>query len=161
MHQTGGDPGDHTLFYHHAIAHFAPSSRLMDATAAMQGVYSKQNTSRQTAPKGVSIAYKALLSGISTDRVETTLSFASIPVMRAVDIRQSPKPRGRKMGAIQPATRASMLFWESATMRNFGSKVCKTQITMVATKITVNARVRKSFAFSQSNCATFFAPGIR
>ena len=40
-------------------------------------------------------------------------------------------------------------------------KVCKNQITIVATKMTVNARCRKSFALSHKSCPTFFAPGMR
>ena len=37
------------------IAHFAPSSRLIDDTAATHGVYSKQNVKKLAALKGVII----------------------------------------------------------------------------------------------------------
>ena len=97
----------------------------------------------------------------STFKVETTLSLAMNPVIKAVDIRQSPKPRGFKAGAMTPAAAASMLSWESATMFRWKSKVCRNQMTMVATKMTVKALWRKSFALSQSSRPTFFAPGSR
>ena len=41
------------------VAHLPPSSRLTDATAAMQGVYSRQNTSRGAACAGVRAAVRA------------------------------------------------------------------------------------------------------
>ena len=82
-------------------------------------------------------------------------------MISAVEMRQSPKPSGAKTGAIQPATTARMLSFESATMLRRRSKVCKNQITIVAMKITVNARCKKSFALSQSKRPTFFAPGMR
>ena len=97
----------------------------------------------------------------STDKVETTLSFAIKPVISAVEIRQSSKPSGAKTGAILPEMTARMLSLESATRFRCVPKVCRNQITIVARKITVNARCRKSRAFSQSNWPTFFAPGIR
>ena len=52
----------------------------------------------------------------STVRDETTLSLAMKPEIRAVTIRQSPKPTGRNTGASTPARRARMLSCESATM---------------------------------------------
>ena len=97
----------------------------------------------------------------STDRVETTLSLAMNPAMRAVQIRQSPKPRGANRGEISPAVMARMLLWASATMFRWKSKVWRNHTTMVARKITVKARWRKSLALSHSRWATFFAPGIR
>ena len=97
----------------------------------------------------------------STDSVETTLSLAMKPVISAVEMRQSPKPSGAKIGAIQPATTARMLSCESVTILSRVSNVCRNQITIVAIKMTVNARCRKSFALSQSSRPTFFAPGIR
>ena len=90
-------------------AHLPPSSRFTDATAATQGVYSRQNTSRLRAERGV-IAVEILAAlPYSTVKVETTLSFAIKPDMRAVEARQSAKPRGANIGAITPATSASML----------------------------------------------------
>ena len=55
---------------------------------------------------------------------------------------------------------ARILFCESAVRLKCRSKLCKNQITIVATKITVNARCKKSFAFSHNNCNTFFNAGI-
>ena len=79
----------------------------------------------------------------------------------AVQMRQSPKPSGAKSGAMTPESAASRLCCESATTLRRRSNVCKNQMTMVATKMTVKARWRKSFAFSQRSWATFLAPGRR
>ena len=79
-------------------AHLPPSSRRTEAMAATQGVYSRQNTSSGTAVPSVSS--EVIPSPTSTIRVETTLSLAMKPVISAVEMRQSPKPRGLKMGAI-------------------------------------------------------------
>ena len=84
-------------------------------------------------------------------RVETTLSLAMKPVISAVDTRQSAKPSGAKRGAMQLATSAKMLSCGSAVKLSCGSKFCKNQMTMVAIKITVKARSKKSRAFSQSS----------
>ena len=86
-----------------------PSSRLTAATAAMQGVYSRQNTSRGAACAGVKAADRAAVEPKRISRVDNTLSLAIKPVMRAVDTRQSAKPRGANSGAISPAICARML----------------------------------------------------
>ena len=91
------------------VAHLPPSSRLTAATAAMQGVYSRQNTSRGAACAGVKAAYRAAVEPKRISRVDTTLSLAIKPVMRAVDTRQSAKPRGANSGAMSPAICARML----------------------------------------------------
>ena len=128
-----------------------PNSRLTDAMAAMQGVYSRQNTKSPSAASGVMAATSVAVEPNSTDNVETTLSLAMTPVTSAVETRQSPKPSGANTGAIHPATTAKMLSCESATTFNPKSNVCKNQMTMVAMKMTVNARSRKSFAFSRAS----------
>ena len=46
---------------------------------------------------------------VRTVRVLTTVSLAVMPVIRAVEALQSPKPSGAKIGAIAPASRPSML----------------------------------------------------
>lgn len=58
----------------------------------------------------------------------------------AVEMRQSPKPRGLKMGVIRLPTKARRL--ESGVAATFRrvSNVCRNQITTVATKIIVKAR---------------------
>ena len=127
----------------------------------MQGVYSKQNTSRGAAAAGESAAPSAAEEPYRMVRVETTLSLAMKPVISAVDTRQSAKPSGAKRGAMQLATSAKMLSCGSAVKLSCGSKFCKNQMTMVAIKITVKARSKKSRAFSQSSWQTFFRPGRR
>ena len=119
--------------------HFPPSSRLIDATAATHGVYKRQNTNNEAAVNGVSMLNNIVFDGMSTDNVDTTLSFAINPVISAVEILQSPNPNGLKIGAIIPATEARILFWESATILKCKSNVCKVQITIVAIKIMVKA----------------------
>ena len=98
---------------------------------------------------------------VNTVNVETTLSFAIKPVINEVDILQSPKPRGANIGAITPAIPASMLSFESLTTPRWKLNVFKNQITIVAIKITVNALVKKSFAFSHKRCNVVFALGSR
>lgn len=137
------------------VAHLPPSSRLTDATAAMQGVYSRQNTSRGAACAGVRAAVRAAVEPKRTSSEDTTLSLAIKPVMRAVEMRQSAKPSGANSGAISPAMRARMLACGSAVSRSCKSKFCKNQMTMVAAKMTVKAFCKKSRAFSHSSCATF------
>ena len=98
---------------------------------------------------------------LSTSKVATTLSLAIKPLTKAVTICHSPKPMGRKTGAIQPATVANMLPSPLSTILKWKSKVCRNHITKEAKKITVKARCRKSLVLSQSRCATFLRPGIR
>gem|GEM_PF-5160817 len=93
--------------------------------------------------------------------VATTLSLAMKPATSEVLMRQSPSPRGARSGAIQPAIMARILVWESVTRLNRRSKLFKNQITMVATRMMVKARCKKSLALSHSSLSTFFAPGRR
>ena len=94
-------------------------------------------------------------------RVDTTLSLARKPLISEVVIRQSPRPRGRSMGASSPAIMARMLSWEFSTMFRCRSKLWRNQTTMVAMRMMEKARCRKSLAFSHRSWTTFFAPGIR
>lgn len=95
----------------------------------------------------------------STVSVLLTLSFAVKPVINAVAARQSPKPSGLKITDSQPPTIANKLADESVTKFKRVSKLCKNQTTTDAMKITVNARVMKSFDFSQMSCKTLFGEG--
>ena len=97
----------------------------------------------------------------STDRVDTTLSLARNPATSAVTTLQSAKPRGLKMGATHPAMTERMLLAESVATFRRKSNLVRAQITMVAMKITVKARYRKSLDLSHSSRRTFFAPGMR
>ena len=115
------------------------SSRFTEAIAATQGVYKRQKVRRHTAASGESTSTSAAVLPNNMDNVETTLSFAIKPVTRAVENLHSPKPRGLNTGAINPASTARILSLESVTIFKCRSKVCKNQITMVATKITVKA----------------------
>ena len=79
----------------------------------------------------------------NTAMVETTASFAVKPVISAAVVFQSLKPRGLKIGEMARLKQARMLLSLFATMLKRTSKVCKTQMIMVAMKITVNAFVIK------------------
>ena len=91
------------------IAHLPPSSLLIDAIAATHGVYKRQNTKSEIAPSGVIFEIILLVVPSNTDKVETTLSLAIKPAISAVEILQSPNPKGTNRGAINPAITASML----------------------------------------------------
>ena len=94
-----------------------------------------------------------------TVKVLTTLSFAVNPVIKAVDILQSPNPRGANIGEMNQPIPASKLLLESDTTLSLKSNVCKNHIIIVATNIIVNALVIKSFALFQINCQTLLGLG--
>ena len=93
--------------------------------------------------------------------VDTTLSFAVKPVIRAVDTRQSAKPSGANSGAKMLPSAASRLLSGIDTTLKRASKVCRNQITIEAAKMMVNAFWIKPFAFSQIRCTTLLALGRR
>ena len=120
------------------------------------------NTRKTVAVKGLNRV--VILEGSpprSRVRVDTMLSLAVKPVMRAVEARQSPKPRGLKMGDIRLPSRASRLTsGVAATFRRM-SKVCSTQMMTEAAKIMVKAFCTKPLAFSQISWPTLLALGSR
>ena len=91
------------------IAHLEPNSRLMEAMAATQGVYSRQNTSREAAEAALIAASMPPCAPKSTSSTETTLSFAMNPLIREVTILQSPSPSGLNIGTSNPDMAAKML----------------------------------------------------
>ena len=103
----------------------------------------------------------SVLSTPSTSIVETTLSLARKPEISAVTILQSPRPSGAKSGASKPAIQASILPSPAGTIRKRKSKVCKNQMHIVAMKITVKARCRKSLVLSHRRCPTLRICGRR
>ena len=137
-----------------------PSSRRMVATAATQGVYSSVNTRKLTALRVVNRDVMAVLPS-STSRVLTTDSLAIKPEISAVAHRQSPKPSGLNSTASHCPISASRLSALSVTTLSRVSKLCRNQITTVARKITVNARCKKSLAFSHSSSPTLLRDGSR
>ena len=74
----------------------------------------RQQISIEAAASGVSTAATPLPK--RTCIVETTLSFAMNPLIRAVQILQSPRPSGLNIGVINPDIAASMLSAEFVTM---------------------------------------------
>ena len=91
----------------------------------------------------------------------TTDSLAMKPEIREVAQRQSAKPRGANTGAIHWPMRASKLSALSVTTFSRVSKLWRNQMMMVARKITVKARSKKSLAFSHSSRATLLRLGRR
>ncbi len=89
------------------MAHFLPSSRFIEAIAATQGVYKRENTRSEAAEAVVINALTFCPYRISN--VETTLYFAINPLISAVQILQSPKPMGAIIGANHPAIIAKIL----------------------------------------------------
>lgn len=132
-----------------------PSSFLMVATAATHGVYKRVNTRKLTAESPVNRLGRtepscAVPVFIRTDSVLTTASFAVKPDISAVTARQSPKPSGLNIGAINLPIMASRLSALSSTTLSLVSNDCKNQIIIVAINITVNALCRKSRAFPKA-----------
>lgn len=83
----------------------------------------------------------------NTLSVDTTASFAVIPVTRAVEILQSANPSGLKIGASKWPSMARRLFALSVTTFNRLSNVCRNQIIIDARKIIVNALLRSPLPF--------------
>ena len=112
------------------------------------------NARKLKALSGVKIWVSMALSCASLEapvrmvRVLTTDSLAVNPVIKAVEARQSLKPRGVKSGAMIEPTEAKMLLALSLTMLSRQSKLWRNQMTMEAMKMMVNALCKKSFAFS-------------
>ena len=140
------------------IAHLWPSSLLMEATAATQGVYSRLKTSMDAADRAP-ISVTPPTKRVSM--TDTTLSLAIKPQTRDVMIRQSPRPTGRISGTRRPDRAASILSWELSTRLKPKSKLFKNQTTMVAIRMTEKALCRKSRDFSQSSMPTFLGLGKR
>ncbi len=84
-----------------------PNSRFVAAKAATHGIYNTVKHRKANADTGEKIVCRAtdnpasLVVLVNTERVETTLSFAVIPVTNAVDARQSSSLMGQKYGRSQ------------------------------------------------------------
>lgn len=92
----------------------------MAAIAATQGVYNSVKTRKLTAERTVNKVPRAAdtwaaLVPNNTLSVDTTASFAVIPVTRAVEILQSANPSGLKIGASKWPSMARRLFALSVT----------------------------------------------
>ncbi len=106
----------------HSAAFLEPSSLFMQAIAATQRVYNNVNIKKTNAVKGVNKVDKVeVFPPNNTVNVLTTLSFAINPVIKAVDILQSPKPNGINKGDIKPPSIANKLNLESLTTLSLAS----------------------------------------
>ena len=110
---------------------------------------------------GVSTVATSAVELNSTVQVETTVSLAMKPTISEVAMRQSAKPSGANSGATQPATSARMDCDGSSTKRRDASKLLRNHTSTLATKMTVNARVRKSLDLSHTSRPTLLALGRR
>ena len=138
----------------------------MAAIAATQGVYNSVKTRKLTAERTVNKVPRAAdtwaaLVPNNTLSVDTTASFAVIPVTRAVEILQSANPSGFKIGASKCPSMARRLFALSVTTFNRLSNVYRNQIIIDARKIIVNALSKKSLAFSHIKSNTLLNDGKR
>lgn len=97
----------------------------------------------------------------STVIVLTTLSLAVKPVMSAVEIRQSPRPRGRKMGAIQLPHQGQQAVRRVSDHVELQVEGLQKPDNDGSQKDYCKSLVAKSLAFSPMSRRTFFAPGIR
>ena len=107
-----------------------PISLFMEAIAATHGVYKRVNTKKLTADVFVNNPDNADASSDifvpnNTLIVLTTASFAVNPVIREVEILQSPNPNGTNTGAIHLPSIASRLSALFATTLNLVSNDCK------------------------------------
>lgn len=114
-----------------------------------------------TACRALTICALSGSTPASTLRVLTTLSLAMTPVSTAVDASTVPKPAGVNTGAMAPAITPSMLCAISGAGERVKVKCCKNHTTMVARKMTVKARFKKSLALSHSCRATLRGAGRR
>ena len=126
-HQQSAQPCHGALVHHHDDRPLVAQLPLDRGHCRDAGVYSRQNTSRGAACAGVRAADSAASEPKRMSSEDTTLSFAMKPVMRAVEMRQSAKPKGPNSGAMSPAMRARMLACGSAVSRSCRSKFCKTR----------------------------------
>ena len=119
-------------------------SLLIAAIAATQGVYNNVNTRKLVAERTVNNVPSAADTCAAfvpskTLSVETTASFAVIPVTSAVEILQSAKPSGLKSGAARlPIIASKLSSADSATLSRM-SNVCRNHMMIDAKKIMVNA----------------------
>ena len=143
------------------------SSCFIVEIAATQGVYKSAKVRKLSAERMVNKPVIAPVRAsvptfIRTPRVLTTASFAMRPVTRLVTTRQSANPRGANTGAIHiPMMPRRLVVLSEETTFSYASKCWRNQITIVATKIIVNARRMKSHAFSHIRSSTLLSEGIR
>lgn len=139
-------------------------SFLIAVIAAIHGVYNNVKIKKLAADSGVKIAFNELdnvdiVVPVKTLIVLITASFAEKPVISEVAILQSPKPSGLNIGDINLPTIASILSELLVTRLIFVSNVCKNHMTIVATKIIVNAFCIKSLALSHISKSTLLSDG--
>ena len=126
----------------------------MVAKVATQGIYKTVNTKKVNELKGVKIVIRALFKDVKweddvkTERVETTVSLAVIPVINAVEALQSSKPNGLNNGEKMVPIDAKILWELFSTISNWKLKLCKNQIIIDDNKITVKALWTNPLALS-------------
>ena len=106
------------------------NSRFVAAKAATQGIYKTVKTKNVKELNGVKMPINAWFKAaveedcVKTVKVETTDSFAVIPVIKAVEARQSLKPSGAKIGDTNEPIAAKILCELSVTKSKVKLKLC-------------------------------------
>lgn len=95
-----------------------------------------------------------------TESVLTTASFAESPAIRAVDARQSLKPRGAKTGEAIFPREARRLFSLLSVRERLESKLCRNQIMIEAINMTVKAFLTKLKVLPATFAAMNFSEGV-
>lgn len=145
MYDQCSHPGNHTLPYHNTNSPFA--AHFTFDRSDSRHTWCIEQTEYQQRCCCQRVSTEAIFPLKSTSRVDTTLSFAINPLIRAVQILQSPSPIGLNIGARTPATIARILSAESFTRFKCRSKLCRNQIIIDASRIIENALCRKSLLF--------------
>ena len=121
--------------------------------------YNRTKTRNTNAVNGVKIFCRAALLPDNRIRVDTTLSLAVSPVIKAVDTLQSLKPRGANTGAQKLPIIARILSSAEDVRFRWESNDCRNQMIKEARKMTVNAFFTKPSAFSQISRSKLLADG--
>lgn len=142
-----------------------PVSLRMTVSVAMQGTYSRQNTMKENADKGVKISVNNVARDAppaALERIASVLSAASLaetPAISADAARQSPKPRGVKKGAADFPRKARMLSSISVVICRCILKFWRNHMMMDAAKMIVNAFRMKPRQLLMTGRITFFREG--
>lgn len=145
MYDQRSHPGNHTLPYHNTNSPFA-AHFTFDRSDSRHTWCIEQTEYQQ----GCCCQRSQYRGNISTEKYFQSryhAFFAINPLIRAVQILQSPNPIGLNIGARTPATIARILSAESFTRFKCRSKLCRNQIIIDASRIIENALCRKSLLF--------------
>ena len=141
-----------------------PVTFLTAHRVAMQGMYRRQNSIKENADSGVNISVRVPnRDWCGMDEVTTNVlimaSLALSPAITADAARQSPKPRGSKMGETVLPSIASMLSLMSEAGCILKLYDCRYHTRTEAVKITVKAFLINPLTLSDTRDNTAFMSG--